>query len=207
MGVLHLGAVKPWVKSAAEEVSGQFGVSNIGGWRAHGSVPNSDHPKGLALDFMTGAGGKALGDRMAAFFQSNARRLGITYVIWYRRIWFAGNPANQWKTYTGPVPHTDHVHVSFTAHAPTGDIGTAAGAAAAAAGAAISGVKNLSGSVNDISNYAAQAVVKLDSIGKLAEQATKLFLPSNLVRLVAGILGIAFLFTGIVLIGKQVKNG
>lgn len=205
MAVLHLGAVKPWVKSAAEEFSSQFGISNIGGWRAHGSVPNSDHPKGLALDLMTG-GNKTLGDRTASYAQRNAGRLGVTYVIWYRRIWYAGTPADAWKAYTGPVPHTDHVHVSFRPTAPKGGDATvnAVNAGVTAIG---SGAKSLSASVSDLSTYAAQAIVKLDSVANLAEQATKLFLPSNLVRLASGILGIAFLFTGIILIGKQIKNG
>jgi hypothetical protein len=45
-----LGAVKPWVAKAASIIGPKFGISSIGGV---GSRPNpSDHPKGLALDFM-----------------------------------------------------------------------------------------------------------------------------------------------------------
>ena len=43
----------------------------------------------------------------------NARRLGIMYMIWNHRIWKAYQPSLGWQAYTGPVPHTDHVHFSF----------------------------------------------------------------------------------------------
>jgi hypothetical protein len=107
-----LGPVKPWVSAAAYEIGNQFDVGSVGGWRAVGSVPNSDHPKGLALDFMVYTN-KGKGDAIAQYAIANAARLGITYVIWYRRIYVISE--GQWKDYHGPVPHTDHVHVSFTA--------------------------------------------------------------------------------------------
>lgn len=102
---LNLGPVKPHVKAAAEEISARFQITNIGGYRATGSVANSDHPKGLAIDVMT----VAKGNLVANWVIANAARLGVTYVIWNRRIWQNG----AWKAYSGPSPHTDHVHVSF----------------------------------------------------------------------------------------------
>ena len=36
------------------------------------------------------------------------------YIIWNRKIWGAYLPDQGWRTYTGPNPHTDHVHVSFS---------------------------------------------------------------------------------------------
>lgn len=104
----HLGAVKPWVQSAADDLGNRFDFSNIGGYRAHGSVPNSDHPKGLALDFMTFNKSKA--ERLIAYAIENASALGITYIIYNRRIWQNG----EWKAYHGPNPHIDHVHISFS---------------------------------------------------------------------------------------------
>ena len=41
-----------------------------------------------------------------------ARRLGIQYIIWNRRIWSTTTPG-YWRAYTGASPHTDHVHFSF----------------------------------------------------------------------------------------------
>jgi hypothetical protein len=102
---LSLGSVKPHVKAAAEEISARFQITNIGGYRATGSVPNSDHPKGLAIDVMT----VAKGNLVANWTIQNAARLGVTYIIWNRRIWQDG----KWSAYSGPSPHTDHVHISF----------------------------------------------------------------------------------------------
>ena len=111
-----LDGVKSHVRAAAEEVGPMFGIKNIGGYRATGSVPNSDHPKGLALDFMTFS--KKVGDSLAGYLIANASRLGITYVIWWGKIWQHG----EWKTYSGPSPHIDHVHASFSASGASGGI-------------------------------------------------------------------------------------
>ena len=43
-----------------------------------------------------------------------ARRLGIMYVIWNRRIWKSYQPERGWQSYGGASPHTDHVHFSFS---------------------------------------------------------------------------------------------
>jgi hypothetical protein len=42
---------------------------------------------------------------------ARARRLGLMYLIWNRRIW---SPWAGWRSYGGSSPHTDHVHFSFT---------------------------------------------------------------------------------------------
>ena len=43
-----------------------------------------------------------------------ARRLGIMYMIHNRKIWSAYNASAGWRPYTGPNPHLDHVHFSFS---------------------------------------------------------------------------------------------
>jgi hypothetical protein len=43
-----------------------------------------------------------------------ARRLGIQYMIWNRRIWGAYSASAGWRKYTGSNPHTDHVHFSLS---------------------------------------------------------------------------------------------
>lgn len=45
---------------------------------------------------------------------ANARRLGIMYMIYDRKIWMAARPADGWRDYTGSSPHTDHVHFSLS---------------------------------------------------------------------------------------------
>ncbi|MDQ4086336.1 MAG: hypothetical protein M3165_11010, partial [Actinomycetota bacterium] len=43
-----------------------------------------------------------------------ARRLGIQYMIWNRRIWGSYAASSGWRRYTGASPHTDHVHFSLS---------------------------------------------------------------------------------------------
>ena len=43
-----------------------------------------------------------------------ARRMGIQYVIWNKRIWGSYAASSGWRKYTGANPHTDHMHISFT---------------------------------------------------------------------------------------------
>jgi hypothetical protein len=43
-----------------------------------------------------------------------ARRLGIQYMIWNRRIWGSYAASSGWRRYTGSNPHTDHVHFSLS---------------------------------------------------------------------------------------------
>lgn len=42
-----------------------------------------------------------------------ARRLGVMYIIFDRRVWSAQSPGS-WTPYRGPSPHTDHVHIGFS---------------------------------------------------------------------------------------------
>lgn len=43
-----------------------------------------------------------------------ARRMGVMYVIWDRRIWSAYNANAGLRAYNGSSPHTDHVHISLS---------------------------------------------------------------------------------------------
>lgn len=106
-GRYDLGAVKSHVETAAYEIGPMFNITRIIG-KVAGVF---DHPRGLALDLMTTD--QAKGDALAAFAISNASRLKITYVIWYRRIWSVARASEGWRSYVGVSPHTDHVHISF----------------------------------------------------------------------------------------------
>ena len=105
-----LGPVSPLVEAVANFLGPMFGITTIYGHRATGSVPDSDHPKGKALDFMVPSLG--VGDRLANFAAANAKRLGVKYIVWNRRSW---NPERgTWVAYTSTSnPHIDHVHISF----------------------------------------------------------------------------------------------
>lgn len=103
-----LKGVSSNTSAAANYFGSRYGISNIGGYREHGSVPGSDHPKGRALDFMTSNYNK--GTALANDLIKNYKKWNVKYVIWYRYIW---SPGRGWRKYNGPSAHTDHVHASF----------------------------------------------------------------------------------------------
>jgi hypothetical protein len=83
---------------------------------------SGEHGKGRACDFAAApntfggvatGGDRSYGDRLAAYFIANADRLGVLYVIWFRRIWL---PGVGWGPYDGSgspsAEHTNHVHLS-----------------------------------------------------------------------------------------------
>lgn len=85
---------------------------------------NGEHSKGRACDFAAAKNGfegvatgseKTYGNRLASWFVANDDRLGVMYVIWFRRIWM---PSSGWRTYsrqdgTPSGDHTNHVHLSM----------------------------------------------------------------------------------------------
>lgn len=111
-----LGAVKPHVKSVADTLGPKYGIRTIYGI-GPGSIAGSDHPKGLALDFMVPS--KAVGDAIAGDLIANAGPYAVKYIVWWRKSW---NPERgTWVDYTSTTnPHTDHVHVSFKPTAGSG---------------------------------------------------------------------------------------
>jgi hypothetical protein len=110
-----LGAVKSWVRDAAEVLSCRFGEPEMFGVAGRGGP--SDHPAGLALDFMVD---RATGDAMAACVLENMDALSVKYVIWRQRI----NTGDGWEAMEdrggATANHMDHVHISFEAQAGSG---------------------------------------------------------------------------------------
>ncbi|HEX8552487.1 MAG TPA: hypothetical protein VF681_13140 [Abditibacteriaceae bacterium] len=108
--------VKEWVAASGLRVAQKFSIPSIGGKAARGN-PTSDHPSGLALDFMVGRNAK-LGDLIATYFQQYAGLENVKYIIWKEHLAYV-NPRTDWSKipvdYTGNVTarHMDHVHVSF----------------------------------------------------------------------------------------------
>jgi phage-related protein len=102
------GGVQPHVAQAGWYLKQRFGIGGVGGV---GSRPNkSDHPKGLALDFMTsGNNGTALANEVIA----NRAHYAATYAIWRQKI----NSGSGWRGMpdrgSPTANHMDHVHVSF----------------------------------------------------------------------------------------------
>jgi hypothetical protein len=103
-----LGAVKAHVREAGAVLGCRFGKPTMFGVAGRGGP--SDHPGGLAIDFMVN---RATGDGLAQCALDNMAALGVKYVIWEQQI----NHGNGWKPMAdrGGVTanHFDHVHVSF----------------------------------------------------------------------------------------------
>ena len=103
-----LGAVKPHVRAAARFLGCAFGSPEVLGVAGRGGP--SDHPDGLALDFVVD---RATGDRLAACAIRNRAALGVSYVIWRQRI-DTGSGFRAMEDRGSPTAnHFDHVHVSF----------------------------------------------------------------------------------------------
>lgn len=106
------GGVKPHVAAAGNYLAKKFGPfpGGIGGVGKRSN--KSDHPAGLALDFMTN-NNTALGDRLVNYLQKNAKHFGVKYIIWKQRI----NQGSGWKKMADrgspTANHMDHPHVSF----------------------------------------------------------------------------------------------
>ncbi len=95
------GGVKPHVAQAGYHLIAVFGLSesDVGGVASRPGNPSSDHPRGLALDFMVD---NSTGDALAAYADEHSAELGINYILW-------------------EVPdHYDHVHISFNSTPGTG---------------------------------------------------------------------------------------
>lgn len=101
-------------------------IKDYGGYaKRSGNSAKADHPKGKAVDIMIpnykSEAGISLGNDVSAYFQANAEKYGVTYIIWRNKSWAVG--AKSWKPYNGGgvysgsqlddnTLHMNHVHVS-----------------------------------------------------------------------------------------------
>lgn len=102
------GKLLPGTQALSDTLSSQFPGIDIGGWREDPAYPD-EHPAGKAIDFMTSdlaTGNKAL---------STGWSSGADYAIWQNKMHY---PDGTTKPYTGPNPHTDHVHFHHPGTAP-----------------------------------------------------------------------------------------
>lgn len=111
------------VKRTCAEIVARFPkIPNVWGYA---SFP--DHNNHRCVDYMIvnptldRAAQVALGDAIARYHIDNAERLGVNWIIWNRRIYRYQNTnrGHGWGVYTGPKPHTDHVHVEYDGSAYT----------------------------------------------------------------------------------------
>ncbi len=99
-------------------------TSTLGIVRDCGVGGASEHKEGRAFDWGASADDPEQAAEVEALLSwllasddgepaVRARRFGIMYIIWDRRIWRAYDPSAGWQPYSGRSPHTDHVHFSF----------------------------------------------------------------------------------------------
>jgi len=110
----------PTMRAVVMEIDGAFGpFPTIGCYRSGGDA--QDHGDGRACDFMESVGGRMPsagaqrhGDQVAQYAISNAKRLGISYVIWKQHIWNIRFPGWRPMENRGSITqnHYDHVHIS-----------------------------------------------------------------------------------------------
>lgn len=109
-----LGPVQPEVQHAADVIFTNVPgaqLITIGGTGSRGNV--SDHPGGLALDYMV-LGDVPLGDAIVQYHMSHWDELGVKYIIYKQHIMLENGV---WEAMEdrGSVTanHYDHVHVSY----------------------------------------------------------------------------------------------
>ena len=113
-------SLKPHAAELSRIIRASFPwVHTIGGLRCSRNTHNGDqlsiHAVGRALDVMVPVLGGVEGEQLANWLIANAEALGIQLVIWNRSVWQPSLPArSRFSGYTGPSPHTDHVHVEVT---------------------------------------------------------------------------------------------
>lgn len=95
-----------------------YGIGRAGGIARGCTEGLSEHSEGRAMDWMVHVDKPAERAAAADFIAwvtrddgVNARRLGIMYVIYNKKIWSVYNTAAGWRKSSA---HTDHVHVSFS---------------------------------------------------------------------------------------------
>ncbi|MEU4744598.1 VCBS repeat-containing protein [Actinosynnema sp. NPDC023658] len=117
---------KPGVVGFRDLLRTEYGRSDLGIVRACDSGGTSEHKEGRALDYPFNVGDSSqvaqandVIDWLLATDQYGnahalARRFGLMYIIWNKRIWRAYEASSGWQSYSGDNPHTDHIHFSFS---------------------------------------------------------------------------------------------
>jgi hypothetical protein len=112
---------KPGVRAFRAFVLARFGGGDLGISRDCAIGGPSEHHEGRAWDWGTTPGPESLAflswllgpDAATGEPHGVARRAGVMYAIFNHHIWRAYG-ARTWEPYSGPNPHTDHVHLSFS---------------------------------------------------------------------------------------------
>ncbi|HYF45295.1 MAG TPA: VCBS repeat-containing protein, partial [Acidimicrobiales bacterium] len=119
-------STKPGMAAFMRMVLNHYGGGSLGVGRACGAGGQSEHKEGRAWDWAMNAGSSRDRAAVQSLFNwlfatdrqcnayARARRLGMMYIIWNRRMFRMYDVDRGWAPYSGSSPHTDHVHFSLT---------------------------------------------------------------------------------------------
>jgi hypothetical protein len=112
------GGLLPGSRARGDSLRAKFGIAKVDGYACRPNTANksqlSMHGTGRALDiFVTGT----KGDTVADYIATHANALGFQLVIWNRTLWKVTAAGGASRAYSGPNPHTDHIHAELTAAA------------------------------------------------------------------------------------------
>ena len=112
-----LSGLRPSAKGIVNNVLQNFSqINTIYGVRPHDPYP--DHPSGHAIDLMLPnyKSNKALGWKMAKYYQAHASELGVSYIIFHQQIWSVARDSEGWRHMEDrggdTANHMDHVHIT-----------------------------------------------------------------------------------------------
>lgn len=117
--------VKPGTEAIRSTLMAAYGGRDLGVTRACDVGALSEHKEGRAWDWGLDSAvpaEKALAQQFLSWLLSpgpngmvayNARRLGVMYVIYDRRIWSSYRASEGWRAYTGGESHGGHLHISL----------------------------------------------------------------------------------------------
>jgi hypothetical protein len=117
-------SAKPGALGLRDLLNKEYGKHTSGIGRACHVGGKSEHKEGRALDYhldINKPSEKAQAEDILNWLlatdrhgnkHANARRLGIMYMIWDRKIWASND--RKWDPYTGENPHRDHIHFSLS---------------------------------------------------------------------------------------------
>lgn len=120
-------SAKPGTVALAQWLLERYpGTRSYGIVRACNIGGRSEHKEGRAFDWGANVGNAAERAAVDDFIRlilatdehgnrhALARRMGVMYVVWNGQIWSSYYADQGWRRYSGPNPHTDHVHLSLS---------------------------------------------------------------------------------------------
>jgi hypothetical protein len=117
---MGFGGVLSHVAVVGHYIQSEFNLSTVFG--RVGRAGTSDHPSGLALDFMVYSD-KSKGNSIADCMLRNRAMWDVKYVIWQQRINYGSGWIAMEDRGSDTANHRDHVHVSFNGSSSIPPIG------------------------------------------------------------------------------------